>query len=195
MIIKNEKHCITRCFDSIVGHVSQICVVDTGSVDGTQKLVSQYIKGHIHTSWQFRTEPFSDFSTMRNITLEMANKADWVLIIDADETILPDSWTRLNRLLFDHKDPPISIALPRHQWIDLDMTRKTGPYPDYHIRIWQNHRGIRYQGKVHEQPRGGGVWNKLTYFDGAHIEHFNRVYLDDVAWKQKKQFYRDLAHG
>ena len=42
MIVKNEERHIARCLDSIAELVDEIIIVDTGSVDRTLEIVSNY---------------------------------------------------------------------------------------------------------------------------------------------------------
>jgi len=193
MIVKDEAHCIERCLNSLIRKVSRICIVDTGSTDNTLGILDYYSRAHIHTHWQIEKASFVDFSTARNHSIRMAVNAGWIFIIDADELVLPESWVAIHELLFSTPKPPISVALPRHQWTDMEMTHYIGPYPDHHIRIWQNGRGVQYQGKVHEQPCGGQVWDNLVYLDTAHIEHFNRAYRSGDGWAKINQLYKQLS--
>ena len=193
MIVKNEEHCIERCLNSIVGNVSKVCILDTGSTDYTLSILDYYSRAHIHTGWQIEKKPFTNFSEMRNHSIKMAGSSKWILILDADETIIKDSWIAIHRLLWDNLNPPKMVALPRHQWADLEMTNFTGPFPDYTHRLWQYNIGIYYQGKVHEQPCGAGLPGGIVYYDQAFIEHFNRVYRTSEKWDETNTLYRQLS--
>ena len=53
MIVKNESKVIKRCIDSVKDYIDNWVIVDTGSTDGTQKLIidimDEYgIKGELH---------------------------------------------------------------------------------------------------------------------------------------------------
>ena len=39
MIVRNESSVIQRCLDSVKGFIDYWVIVDTGSIDGTQKIV------------------------------------------------------------------------------------------------------------------------------------------------------------
>lgn len=88
MIVKNESHCIKRCLDSVKPFIDYWIICDTGSWDGTQDIIKNFmsdIPGEIHQhEWQ-------DFSHNRNLSLELAKKhGDYVLIIDADDYLQID---------------------------------------------------------------------------------------------------------
>ena len=86
MIVKNESAVITKCLASVKGIIDYWVIVDTGSTDGTQKLIKDFMRGIPGTLYE---RPWKDFSHNRNEALAFAkNKADYSLFIDADEILL-----------------------------------------------------------------------------------------------------------
>lgn len=83
MIIKNESKVITRCLGSLKSIIDYWVIVDTGSTDGTQQIVKDFMKdipGELHE------RPWKNFAHNRNEALSLAEgKGDYILIIDADE--------------------------------------------------------------------------------------------------------------
>ena len=83
MIVKNEKPVITRCLASVKPMIDYWVIFDTGSTDGTQDVIREFMKdvpGELHES------PWKNFEHNRNEALEAARgKADYVLIMDADD--------------------------------------------------------------------------------------------------------------
>ena len=43
MIVKNEAHVILRCLASVKPWIDSWCIVDTGSSDGTQEIIQNYL--------------------------------------------------------------------------------------------------------------------------------------------------------
>ena len=85
MIVKNEAKVILRCLASVKQLIDYWVIIDTGSNDGTQDLIRealQSIPGELHE------RAWVDFSFNRNQALDLAkSKADYVLLIDADERL------------------------------------------------------------------------------------------------------------
>jgi glycosyltransferase involved in cell wall biosynthesis len=83
MIVKNEKEVICRCLTSVKPLIDYWVIVDTGSTDGTQQIIKDFLKdipGELHE------QPWKNFGYNRNQALELAKgKGDYVLIIDADD--------------------------------------------------------------------------------------------------------------
>lgn len=86
MIVKNESHVIRRCLASVKALIDYWVIVDTGSNDGTQKIVEEFLKdirGELHE------RPWVDFGHNRNEALSLARgKADYILFIDADDRLV-----------------------------------------------------------------------------------------------------------
>ena len=93
MIVKDEAHVIRRCLTSVRPFIDHWVIVDTGSTDGTQGLIREVLKdipGELHE------RPWRDFGHNRSEALELARgRADYTLIIDADEVLIADEGFRM----------------------------------------------------------------------------------------------------
>jgi glycosyltransferase involved in cell wall biosynthesis len=89
MIVKNEEPVLERCLQSVRPLIDAWCIVDTGSTDGTRRVIQRVLgdlPGELHE------HPWQDFAHNRTRALELARRlGDYVLVIDADE-VLVDQW-------------------------------------------------------------------------------------------------------
>lgn len=134
MIVKDESEVITRCLSSTLPVIDYWVIVDTGSTDGTQQIIKNYMKekgvpGELHE------RPWKNFAHNRNEALEFAKgKADYVFFIDADEYMTYDDDFELPELSKDYYYGTISYA---------------GTLYD-RIKLVGNHLDWKYEGVLHE---------------------------------------------
>jgi SAM-dependent methyltransferase len=93
MIVKNETPVLERLFRSLRRVIDYYVIVDTGSDDGTPAFIRRWmygagIPGEVHQ------RPWVNFGANRDEALQLAvesGRADWLLLIDADEELVcPD---------------------------------------------------------------------------------------------------------
>lgn len=86
MIVKDESKVIRRCLESVKPFIDYWVIVDTGSTDGTQKIIKEFMKD---IPGQLHEKKWVDFAHNRNEALLLAkNKGDYFLFIDADEKLI-----------------------------------------------------------------------------------------------------------
>jgi glycosyltransferase involved in cell wall biosynthesis len=139
MIVKNEERFLADCLKSVQGVAQQIVIVDTGSTDNTLK-IAQSFNAEIHSfTWR------DDFSAARNESIKWAT-GDWVLWLDADERLLPESVSELKRLLKTENKPVAYVVQIRNRMPD----GKNYKFSTAH-RLFTNRKGITFSGRIHEQ--------------------------------------------
>jgi glycosyltransferase involved in cell wall biosynthesis len=85
MIVKNESEVIKRCLDSVKPHIDYWVIVDTGSTDGTQKIIKNYMKG---IPGKLYERPWKNWGETRTEALNLAQgKGDYILFMDADDIL------------------------------------------------------------------------------------------------------------
>jgi glycosyltransferase involved in cell wall biosynthesis len=80
LIVKNEQEFLAQCLNSIKNVADEIIIIDTGSTDKTKAIARLFTNQIYDFQW------CDDFSAARNEAIKHATK-DWVLFLDADETI------------------------------------------------------------------------------------------------------------
>lgn len=143
MIVKNEVKVLPRLFRSVKDYIDFYVIVDTGSTDDTIALIKQEmseygIYGQVH-----RRE-WVNFGVNRQQALELAvraNKAQWLLFIDADEELgVSDS------KFYEKLEPGVSYDIEKHHagvryavphLVDVRETRWKweGPVHNYLVNV------------------------------------------------------------
>ncbi len=83
MIVKNEIHVIRRCLAAVKGFIDYWVIVDTGSTDGTQAAIREFMQG---CPGELYERPWRNFEHNRNEALDLARtKGNYVFFVDADE--------------------------------------------------------------------------------------------------------------
>ncbi len=139
MIARDEAERLERCLASVRGVADEVCLVDTGSQDGTAELARALGARVEERPWR------DDFAEARNASLAMA-RGDWILVLDADEELASEGARaalerfaaggtgRLGRLTIESYD---------------DDGARIGR--EAITRFLPAGRGFRFEGRVHEQ--------------------------------------------
>ena len=108
MIVKNERHVIARCLGSVLPVLDAWVIVDTGSTDGTQQCVQDFLS---HLPGELIERPWVNFAHNRSEALQYARgRADYVLVIDADEVLELSPGFKLPTLTADAYDLEMQSA-------------------------------------------------------------------------------------
>jgi glycosyltransferase involved in cell wall biosynthesis len=86
MIVKDESEVILRCLASVKSLIDYWVIVDTGSTDGTQEIIKEFLKD---IPGELYEKPWKNFAHNRNEALDLAKgKSDYIIFADADEEFL-----------------------------------------------------------------------------------------------------------
>ncbi len=140
MIVKNEEHMLEKCLDSIKDIADQIVIVDTGSQDNTINIAKKYNTDIFHFQWT------NNFSNARNESIKHAT-GDWILWLDADERLTNNS----KNLLYSIVNKKIKYPTIYKVNIRNIQNKKNNFYISDAHRLFTNHKGIIFSGRIHEQ--------------------------------------------
>ena len=122
MIVKNEKSVITRCLASLKPIIDHWVIVDTGSTDGTQDVIREFMKD---TPGELYERPWKNFEHNRNEALDLAKgKGAYFLIMDADDYLKFDPNFTLPQMSAGSYQLRIKYggtSYQRHQIIDSSL--------------------------------------------------------------------------
>ena len=85
MIVRNEESVLPETLRALLPFIDCYSIVDTGSTDNTVAIIEQYL-GHL--PGVVTPQEWTDFSTARNLSLEIARQfGDYIFICDADDVV------------------------------------------------------------------------------------------------------------
>lgn len=176
MIVRDEEQWLARCLASVEGIVDEMVIVDTGSVDKTVTIARDFNAKVFQEVWQH------DFARMRNISLQHA-EGEWILFLDADEALDPDTGPLLRQ--YAEQTSYSGYFLQVHNYLGHGSGRGATVNPV--LRMFRNHPGYRFRGKIHEQiaePILKVNSSAAFYLTEVKIHHMG--YLKEVVQSKRK---------
>src|SRR5260221_809493 len=169
MIVKNEAPVIRRCLNSVRPVIDYWVIVDTGSSDGTQDVIRRHLSD---LPGELIERPWVDFAHNRSEAVALARgRADYVFVIDADETL----------------EIPARFKMPRLTADSYNLEVRFGTFTYARKQLLRNSLPWRYEGVLHEhaccdEARSEeflpGLW-LASYSDGARARD-PQTFLHDV---------------
>jgi len=170
MIVKNEADLLARCLDSVRQAADEIIVVDTGSTDATMEIAREKGAKVICDKWR------NDFAWSRNISIQHATGA-WILWLDADDIVPPESIPVLKTLKTEKPDHIIGLTVKNQR------SGNTGT-EFVQARMFPNRPDLYFERRIHEQIMPSALRIGMTMETRlAVIEHHG--YADPATMKKK----------
>jgi len=157
----NEELNITECLKSIADWVSEIIIVDSFSTDKTIEIVKKYTDKIHQRKFINQAEQFN--WALDNVQI----KNDWILRLDADEIMLPETWEEIagyfenktNVVTSDDQDTKPTIFgssdvsgfyMKRRVYFMGRWIKHGGYYPAWFLRLWKKDAG-RYEERAMDE--------------------------------------------
>ncbi|MBL8093995.1 MAG: glycosyltransferase family 2 protein [Anaerolineales bacterium] len=165
----NEERHLPECLASLTW-ADEVVVFDSGSTDATPAIAAA-------AGARLVTRRFDNYGAQRDAALASVS-SEWVLFVDADERIPPALRDEIRSVL---ERAEAGWWIPRHNYIFGTLTRHTGWYPDYQLRLLRRERA-RYDPTrpVHELVVLDGQTGHLT----QPMVHLNYESVGEFVRKQ-----------
>ena len=141
MIVKDESKVILRCLESVRPIVDYVLIEDTGSTDGTQTIIREWLE-RSGLPGEVYDEPWRDFSYNRSHALANLRKnknIDYAFMLDADDHAVFEA---------DFDMAEFKKSLSRELY---DVELRHGSAVTYRrAQICSNRCDFRYRGVLHE---------------------------------------------
>jgi glycosyltransferase involved in cell wall biosynthesis len=183
VITHNEEANIARTLESVKPLVAdgkgEIIIVDSGSTDRTVEIAKSF-------GAKVFVEEWKGYAAQKNSAIDKA-VGDWILSLDADESVNPTAVQVIQRILGPDSDVYEGVAgcwLSRKNYFLGRWIRHGGFYPDKKLRLFRRGRG-RFEGRaVHETVAVEGRTERALEMDfvmGGEIalEHHSYPTLSD----------------
>ena len=182
----NEEANIRRCLSSL-SFCREIVVVDSGSTDGTLKIVSEFTDKIVK-------HELNGFGAQRNIGIDYSSN-EWIFWLDADEEVSEKLKDSIDKLEINTEFAGFLVNRQTRylgKWI-----KHSGWYPQYVLRLFNKKHGKCREVSVHESIALEGKTSMLkgdilhyAYRDLAHhikkINHYTTLLAQQKYAKGKR---------
>jgi glycosyltransferase involved in cell wall biosynthesis len=165
IVTLNEERNLPRALESLTC-VDDVVVVDSGSTDRTVEIASAYGARVIEQQWL-------GYAAQKNFAAAAAAN-DWILAIDADESL--SELLQAEIMALRQTDPQVpAFRFPRRAQYLGGWIKHSGWYPDAKIRLYDRRRGCWAGDYVHESVRVDAAPGELT----GDLHHFTCASLEE----------------
>ena len=135
MIVRDEEETLARCLDTVKDIVDEIIIVDTGSVDKTKYIASQYTSNIYDFKW------IDDFGAARNYSFSKATQ-EYILWLDADDVLMEEDRNKF-KYFKERMEPSVDVVMMKY---NLGVDNKERPVCTYYrerlVKRDKNYKGM-----------------------------------------------------
>jgi tetratricopeptide (TPR) repeat protein len=135
LLARDEEANLAACLESVRDQVNELIVLDTGSTDRTAEIAREQGAQVFAYAWQ------DDFAAARNESLRHAT-GDWVLVLDADERLIPGVIEQIRPLLADESTLVVNL-------LRQEVGSQQQPYSQV-SRLFRRHPELSFSRPYHE---------------------------------------------
>lgn len=163
VIARNEERHIKECLGALKW-CDEVVVIDNESQDGTASIAGK-LGAKVFVYKKIASE--GNFAEIRNFAIskvadgERSRTSDWILFVDADETVTPLLRDEIVKTINDLDVKDSAYAIPRRNILLGHEMHWGGWWPDYVLRLIKKNKLKGYRGQLHEQPEIVGSVGKL----------------------------------
>jgi len=152
IITKNEEDRLPECLAS-VAFAAEVVVVDSGSTDRTVEIARDF-GAVVHA------EPWQGFGRQKQLAIDRC-RHDWVLVLDADERVAPETQWEIREVLAAGRC--VAYSLPRKNYFCGRWLRHAGWWPDRVVRLFRKDSARMSERSVHESLEVHGPVGALRH--------------------------------
>jgi glycosyltransferase involved in cell wall biosynthesis len=198
----NEARNLPRCLDHLTW-ADEVVVVDSGSQDDTQKIADAYGASVVQFKWNGLWPKKKNWA-LANVPF----KHEWVLIVDADEWIMPELADEIEQAVKSTEH--VGYYINRKFIFMGGWIKHCGYYPSWNLRLIRRGCGLYEQltdigdtssgdNEVHEHitPNGsvGHLKNDMLHFAFPTIHTFMEKHNRYSNWEAAVQYNTRLSNS
>ncbi len=172
----NEEENLPFALRSVMGFADEVWVFDSFSTDRTEAIAREF-------GVNFKQHRFEDFGKQRNAALALPMASEWVLFLDADETISPELGEEIARTIATNPSENGFDINRRFFWMGSWVKR--GYYPTWILRLFRRGKGVCEERSVNEHIIVDGTIGRLQH----HLDHEDRTGVQ--RWIKKHLGYAE----
>lgn len=179
---------IADFIERTIPYVEEAVIVDTGSkLDKTKEILEEAKKRHPNLR-VFHTT-FKGFDHARNVSLDHAT-TNWVICLDADERIKSEDFATLADY---HQARTINPKLLGYNIPIMNVfpDGQTAVGSGFNPKVFDSSKGVRFHGRVWENPSIGRTPIDLEAYDIAPVKIWHFVPDYDVTRMKKSALYKE----